>query len=368
MNKKIGIVTFPLGRAGITPLSNLIEILHPISDTMCIITGNEGYYSCINNKNINIYGINHQTGNNTFLRIANFLTTQLSIAKVIYNLRKNVDTYILFIGGEGLLIPGLTIKFLRKKMILSPVDYSISFKGDQSETILKYMIFLNRFMADKIIIHSWILIDEWKLSHFFSKISIAHEYFIDFNKFSTIKDYAQRKNIIGYVGRLSKEKGILNFLIAMKEILLQRDDVEFFIGGDGPLLEDVEKYINLNYLTHKVHLLGWIPHDKLPFYLNEIKLLVIPSHIESGPIIALEALSCGTPILASKVGHVLNMIENNKNGFIMENNSPECITKNVLRILNLQDIEIIISNGMDFVHSHFSYESAASSYWKSIEI
>jgi len=53
-----------------------------------------------------------------------------------------------------------------------------------------------------------------------------------------------RDNIVGYIGRLSEEKGVLNFVRAIPEILKERNDMEFLIGGDGQLRGEIEKYIS----------------------------------------------------------------------------------------------------------------------------
>ena len=61
------------------------------------------------------------------------------------------------------------------------------------------------------------------------------------------------------------------------------------IGGEGPLHSKVEEYLKKGNLNEKVKVVGWIPHENIPKYLNELKLLVVPSFTEPGPLIAFEA-------------------------------------------------------------------------------
>lgn len=360
--KNICVVTFPLHESGIVPLSNILEILHPLSNKLYLITGNEGYHSLSSNYSVHSYTVSHTKGTNLITCAFNYLGTQIKISSIILKLKNKADSYIFFIGGEGLILPLITVKLLRKKAVLAPADYTVKLGKRISSKVLLKVINVNRLFCDKIVLHSPILIKEWDLENYTHKINIAHEYFVDCNTFKPTKKFDSRDNLIGYVGRLNKEKGILNFVHSVPRILERNENLKFIIIGDGPLFGEIERYIETHNLTYKVKLLGWIPHEKLPEYLNEFKLLVIPSYIESGPIIALESMACGTPIVAAKVGQILNMIVDEKHGFLMDNNSPDCISENVLRALESESIPRIILNAQNFVMNEFSYDIAVDNY------
>jgi glycosyltransferase involved in cell wall biosynthesis len=108
---------------------------------------------------------------------------------------------------------------------------------------------------------------------------------------------------------------------------------------------------------------GWISHDDLPGYLNQLRLLVLPSYTEGLPNIMLEAMACGTPVLATPVGAIPDVIRDGKTGFIMENNSPECIAENVARALASPDLEEIAEAGRRFVEENFTFEKVVGK-WK----
>jgi glycosyltransferase involved in cell wall biosynthesis len=205
-------------------------------------------------------------------------------------------------------------------------------------------------------------IRDWNLEKYRDKISIAHKHFLDFDKFKIKKKFREKGNLVGYIGRFSEEKGMLNFVKAIPEIIKERSDVEFLIGGDGQLQNKIENYLDENNLTDRVNLAGWIPHDKLPDYLNELKLVVLPSYTEGLPNIMLEAMACGTPVLATPVGAIPDVITDGETGFIMGNNSPACIAENVIRALEHPDLGRIVENARALVEREFTYEVAVERY------
>lgn len=113
--------------------------------------------------------------------------------------------------------------------------------------------------------------------------------------------------------------------------------------------------------------MDWLPHKKLHKYLNELKLLVIPSYSESGPFIAIEAMACGTPILATKVGVIPLLVKDGETGFILDNNSPECIAKNIFRVLKYdnQYLQDVANNARDLIDKNYTF-SATVNRWKEI--
>jgi glycosyltransferase involved in cell wall biosynthesis len=258
----------------------------------------------------------------------------------------------------------ITAKLLGKKVVLAFSGSSVETLKSANDGSFKMLIPVSRFtmfLSNKIILYSPNNIQEFGLEKYQNKIEIASKHFLDFSKFKLKKTYSERDNLVGYIGRFSEEKGILNLLKAIP-LVITNVDVKFLVIGDGQLRKDIVDYIHLHKLDSNVQVTGWINHDDLPNYLNELKLLVLPSYTEGLPNIMLEAMACGTPVLANAVGSISDIITNGQNGFIMTDNSPECIAKNIITILESSDIEKILDNGNTLVKNQFNFDSAFKRY------
>jgi glycosyltransferase involved in cell wall biosynthesis len=368
--KSLCMITFPISKAGIIPTSNLLEILCSIFNDIYLITGNDGYNYFKEDDRFIIFGIKHEKGSSIFTRIINYFLTQLKISYKMMKISRKIDLWIFFIGGDILLLPMLIAKLSGKKVVLalagSSYNSAVSSKNILTKLIKKFEN-INRKLADCIILYSPNLIKEWNLEKYVNKISIAYEHFLNFDIFKIKNNINERKNLIGYIGRFSKEKGIMNFLSAIyieNDKIEKKQDLKFFIGGDGEEREKIIKFLNEKKLNNNVILTGWISHNDLGNYLNELKLLIIPSYSEGLPNILLEAMACGTPVLASAVGTIPDIIEDGKTGFIMESNDSECIAKNIERVLKIQNLDEIVKNARGLIEKKYTYKFVMTRYKK----
>lgn len=103
-----------------------------------------------------------------------------------------------------------------------------------------------------------------------------------------------------YAGVLERSKGVLSLVNLLKE---QQVDVKLLIAGNGSLRHKIEEFIKRHNLQNKIILLGWVDHDFLYRLLHDANALIVPSIcLENSPLISLEALSVGTPVIASNNG------------------------------------------------------------------
>ena len=361
----VGVFTGPIKRSGVVPVSNLIAILSSTSDDIYLITGDAwGTPSEKRREKLHVCTIKRNNRSGILSEVANHIRIELQILRKIISLSRHVDLWICFMG-DSLTLPVLAARLAGKKVILVMAsDYILPFEMQEDilRIPLKLLLRINFIASSRIVLYSERHIDEWHLGRYQGKVSIAHEHFLDDDTFKIRKKIEDRTWTIGYIGRFSVEKGILTFLDAIPHVLAKNDEINITISGDGDLLADIEQFIDKNDPGKRVRLSGWIPHEKLPECLNELKLLVLPSHTEGLPNILLEAMACGTPVLATPVGAIPDLVKDGSTGFVLENNSPEEIAEGVMRALEYPDICGIITNARRLVEDAYTHGAAVEEY------
>ena len=112
-----------------------------------------------------------------------------------------------------------------------------------------------------------------------------------------------------FVGRLAPEKN----LSVVLEAVAASGVGQLVIAGDGPLRGLIE---SASFPRLGIHFLGAVEHSRIPLVLNAAECLVLPSHREAMPSVCLESLACGTPVVATQVGGLTEIIRDGVNGFL----------------------------------------------------
>ena len=161
------------------------------------------------------------------------------------------------------------------------------------------------------------------------------------------KSTKQFENQIIFAGRLSKEKGV--------EILLETathlpDNYHLLIAGSGPLEEKVR---NLADEKTNVHYLGYQSKQNVLSLIQGSDLLIQPSLEEGMSSTLLEAMACGTCILASNIEGISEIIENNKNGVLAELNNSDDLSNKILDLLPNKEKRLRMANeGLETVKKY----------------
>jgi glycosyltransferase involved in cell wall biosynthesis len=137
--------------------------------------------------------------------------------------------------------------------------------------------------------------------------------------------------VLGVVARLQREKGVGYLLEAVPRILRVVPDCHFLIAGDGPLRNQLQKRARVLGLSSRVHFLGFQPAAR--DLIQKMNALVVPSLSEGTPLVVLEAMEAGIPIVATKVGGIPEQIRHGLEGLLVPPADPASLAEACLELL-----------------------------------
>jgi len=362
----IALVADPVGKSGTEFLTGLIKILAELSGNLHVTTGNFPIERFLSQK-IHIENIENdlekQAKGSRLAIISKFVSKEIKLSIAVIKVSRKADV-VVFVGLSPVL-PILAARILRKdtlRVAAASLEQHARLAFGTRSLFYYLPVILERLsyaLSSRIAEYGELGLDR----HGDKVLRVSRPLSIDTTLFKPSRGLEQRKDVVGYIGRMEKIKGVLNFVKAMPLILKERPDVEFLIGGDGALSGQVKDTLQRNSLSDKTKFCGWIAHDELPDYFSELKLIVFPSYSEADlPAVAWEAMACGTPILIVPVSGISKVVKEGENGFIMADNSPQSIAQNTIRVLNHPDLARVGNNARVFVDKEYGLEAVVECY------
>ena len=198
-----------------------------------------------------------------------------------------------------------------------------------------------------------------------SKKIVVEKYGVDEGKIRVIlkegvnlNQYIQSScedNIILFVGRLHERKGLDLLLPIFKEILTEEDAV-LRIVGSGEMEKALKMQVEKLGIQKNVEFMGYLPDSEMQKQYSKASIFVSPSRYEGFGIVLLEALASGLPLVATNTGISSKVIEENKNGFLVDyDNMGEAI----LKLLKDKKLRGLMGHRSREIARDYSWSSAA---------
>lgn len=138
------------------------------------------------------------------------------------------------------------------------------------------------------------------------------------SKFSIQAGSAREPLSILFVGRLCERKG-LHFLVdAMGLVSREFPSVRLYIVGEGPLRDLLEAKVCELGIENNVTFVGKVTDEELVRWYNKVEVLVLPSFFEGFGMVCLEAMACGTPVIATKVPGIVDVVKDSEPCMLVE--------------------------------------------------
>src|SRR5208283_4939767 len=135
------------------------------------------------------------------------------------------------------------------------------------------------------------------------------------------------------VGRLSEQKGQLRILEALARIAALNIPFRMVLVGDGPMRPIIEEQIRRLGLDQQVRVTGWMSNDDVRQEILAARAMVLPSFAEGLPVVLMEALALGRPVVTTYIAGIPELVENGVNGWLIPAGSVEALADALRQVL-----------------------------------
>ncbi|MFA0783568.1 glycosyltransferase family 4 protein [Fervidibacter sacchari] len=184
---------------------------------------------------------------------------------------------------------------------------------------------------------------------------------VDLNKFRVMARQEARqqlgldedKRYLLYVGRLVAVKGLDLLLDAFAQLTQKWRDVELLLIGDGAEREALKHQATALGIRDKVHFVGAQPHERIVLWMNAGDVFCLPSRKEGFGAVLIEALACGTPVVATSVGGIPEIVTDGRVGRLVRSRDPKELAACIEEVLETHwDRQRL----RDYVAERFSFD------------
>jgi glycosyltransferase involved in cell wall biosynthesis len=143
--------------------------------------------------------------------------------------------------------------------------------------------------------------------------------------------------VVGFCGRFTPEKGLYELMAAFER---QKGDCSLLLIGDGPMLEEIESWIEKNDFQERVHLPGYVPHDEVQAYFRVMDIFVLgsketPTYIDTFPLVVAQAMTMGLPVVGSISGAIPYQLGGK--GLLFPEGDAECLQQHLEHLIQESD-------------------------------
>jgi glycosyltransferase involved in cell wall biosynthesis len=186
-----------------------------------------------------------------------------------------------------------------------------------------------------------------------SKISVVYQncgpqYHIKYSEAALLslrERFSLERPFALFVGNIEPRKNCLGLVQAFAQLPKDLDVELIFVGGGKQYKKEIQNYIEVQQLGHRIRFLGYVPHDDLPGLYQAAHLFVYPSFFEGYGIPLVEALSSGTPVITSRQNPFQEIV--GPAGLLVNPRDQEELTEALFRLFSDSELrQNLVAEGM----------------------
>ena len=165
------------------------------------------------------------------------------------------------------------------------------------------------------------------------------------------------------LGRLAPDKGIDVAITAFSLLIDRFPQARLTIAGDGPLRSDLEQHAIRQGIGHAVDFVGWVVPERVPSFINEYTMVLMPSRQEPFGLVALEAALMARPVVATRVGGLPEIVVHKETGLLVESEDSRSLAEAAALLLSKPQSAVQFGQAAQRrAHDVFSWEQHVAAY------
>ena len=225
---------------------------------------------------------------------------------------------------------------------VGPLD---NIKDFESNFIFSRLIRFSLNSSSRIIAVSGDLANKIELMGINKDVTILRNA-VDISRFKPSKNIEMRQNykiddkdiLILFIGHLESFKGIFELMDAFKKIRINQDNCKLMIVGEGHEEQKVKNIVSKLDLDNYIIFTGKVSPETIQNFYQMADIFTLPSYTEGLPLVVVEAMACGLPVVVSKVGGIPELVKDGINGFLVPPKDRFSLTKKLEILVNNEEL------------------------------
>ncbi|MEW6614149.1 MAG: glycosyltransferase family 4 protein [Thermodesulfobacteriota bacterium] len=297
--------------------------------------------------------------------------------RLIKDRKKKIPSVVIMQGHEGvMLLSELRQTLSHKKGFIQLFKHLSSFLYYHFVREEPFLIKCNAIIAasDEVAssIKRWFFVNDKKIYTVYNGVDINLFRPSDTERMEIRNAYniGGDEKLILFYSFVTKQKGLHLLIKALPEISKKIDRLKLMVVGEGDYFKEAKELVEKLEVDKYVVFAGYIPHQHTPKYINASDLFVLPTIRQEGlPFVLLEVMSCQKPVISSRIGGILSVIDDGVDGILMTpGNIRELAEKTIYLLENKSLSDGIAKNARQKVIEKFSLDKMIEDTIKIFEI
>lgn len=265
-----------------------------------------------------------------------------------------------------------TLGLMKNRVARSEAEMEGEYRVDGEKEVIK--------AADRIIVATpaeqaqlefLYKVDAKKMTIIPPGVDTSHFYPIPCDEANEVVGVPCQDRVLLYVGRIEPLKGVDILIRAIAYIrdhgLLDEYPHYLAVIGGDPTGQDMNaEMLRLKALSQRLGLgdlvvfLGKRNQNLLPYYYSSAQAVIVPSHYESFGMVALEAMACGTPVVASQVGGLAFLVQDGVTGFVVPDDDPEALGDCLAQLITVPGLRDRLGSQAEAYAQEYAWDQIAA--------